>query len=432
MRMANPPVDRSPGFKRRQLMKALEFRRSIPRYALLKLLGSRLSSRSLTGLAPLSLRDLPEPALPNDRWVRIAPHFAGICGSDLATISATGSPYLAPVTSMPFVMGHELVGSITEVGSSVAELSVGDRVVLHPALGCEARGIDNKCDACKLGRDALCRNVTRGDISSGIQTGYCRDTGGGFSSSLVAHQSQVFRVPEGIDDTAAVLIEPFACALHGAMRVSLAESETALILGCGAMGLMTIAALRATGCRARIVAVAKYDHQRAHARRLGADELLEARGPLKQRYASWAKALGAEVLDPELGKPMVIGGADATFDCVASSSTIDDSIRFTRSAGTLVLVGMPGVPQGVDWTPLWYKELSIRAAYAYGPEPSADGLRQTFDVALDLFGEWGAKLAPLAGTPYALEDYRSAFVSAFDTARSGVVKTLFAVGRAGD
>ena len=136
-------------------MKALVYRRSIPRYALLKLLGSRLHARSIAALAPLSLRELPEPALPTEHWVRIAPHLVGICGSDLATVGARGSPYLAPVTSMPFVLGHELVGSITELGTAVTGLSVKDRVVLHPALGCKARGIDPPCDACEHGRDAL-------------------------------------------------------------------------------------------------------------------------------------------------------------------------------------------------------------------------------------------------------------------------------------
>ena len=75
---------------------------------------------------------------------------------------------------MPFVMGHELVGMISETGSDVVDVSVGDRVVLHPALGCKVRGIEPVCDACETGLDALCRNVNKGDISSGIQTGYCR------------------------------------------------------------------------------------------------------------------------------------------------------------------------------------------------------------------------------------------------------------------
>ncbi len=408
-------------------MKALLYRQSIPRYALLRWIGPRARWLYTSSVSPVSLRDVPDPMLPTEQWVRIAPRLTGVCGSDLATLRGSGSPYFAPITSMPFVLGHELVGTIVEVGNGAGGLREGDRVVLHPALGCRVRGIDPLCDACRSGRDALCCNVTRGDISAGIQTGYCRDTGGGFGENLVAHRSQVYVVPEDVDDTAAVLVEPFACALHGVLRTSLAHRQTALVIGCGAIGLLTIAALRATGCRARIVAVAKHDHQREHAVRLGADDILTLHGSTRSRYAAWVKVLDAEAFDPELGKPAVIGGADVTFDCVASSQTIDDTLRFTRSAGTVVLVGMPGIPRGVDWTPLWYKELTIHAAYAYGPERWAGGSRETFDIALDLMRTWGPELAAVVGAPYELTDYRAAFSAALNTGKSKTTKTVFAV-----
>jgi len=408
-------------------MKALLYRKSIPRYTVLKLLGPKFPRLYTSRISSLSLCDVPAPALPNEQWVSIAPRLAGICGSDLATICAKGSPYLAPVTSMPFVMGHEVVGIVTEVGAEVKRVREGDRVVLHPALGCVARNITPRCDACAKGREALCRNVTRGVISAGLQTGFCRDTGGGFGERLVAHESQVHPVPSSIDDRAAVLIEPFACALHGALRAGPAAGATVLIIGCGAIGLLTIAALRATGCRSRIVAVAKHDHQRQHALGLGADELLDAGGGFRERYPSWAKVLGAEVLRSEIGKPAIVGGADVTFDCIASSRSIDDGIRFTRSGGMFVLLGMPGLPWGVDWTPLWFKELTVHASYAYGPERRAEGVRDSFEIAIELMETWGAKLARLVGPPFRLESYRAALASAIQTGRSRTVKTVFAV-----
>jgi len=417
-------------------MRALEFRRSIPRYALLRLLGPRVPWLYRSGLPALALRDIPEPRLPTERWLRIAPSLAGICGSDLATICAKGSPYLAPITSMPFVLGHELVGTVVEVGRSVAAVHEGDRVVLRPALGCTARGIDPPCAACAGGRDALCRNVTRGDVSAGIQTGYCRDTGGAFGDTLVAHESQVYRVPEDLSDRAAVLIEPFACALHAALRANLTPGETALVVGCGSIGLLTIAALRATGCPAAVVAVAKHEHQRQRAAELGADQVLDLAGPAPLRYRRWAALLDAEVFDAELGKPTVIGGASTTFDCVASSASIDDAIRFTRSGGTLVLVGMPAIPTGVDWTPLWFKELTVRAAHAYGLERRADGRRDTFALAIEFMRTWGGRLEGLVGPPFDLADHRAALAAALNAGRSGGFKTVFAVhpshARAGD
>ena len=408
-------------------MKALQYRKSIARYALLRALGPRFRRLYTSGVSPLALRDVPEPKLPTERWVRITPRLSGICGSDLATVCARGSPYLAPVTSMPFVMGHELVGHLTEVGGEVAGLDVGDRVVLHPALGCRVRGIDPPCDACRGGRDALCTNLTRGDIAPGLQTGFCRDTGGGFGESLVAHESQVYPVPDEVDDRAAVLVEPFACALHGVLRVSPEDEDTVLVIGCGAIGVLTIAALRALGCRARIIAVAKHDHQRQHARSLGADELVDGRGSLDARYETLTKMLDAELLEPPLGKPAVVGGADVTFDCIASSQTLDDGLRFTKSGGTFVLVGMPGIPAGVDWTPLWFKELTIHATYAYGPERHAGTTRDTFEIAIELMRTWGPRLAALVGPSHALSDYRAALASAINTGKSRVVKTVFAI-----
>jgi len=408
-------------------MKAIEYRKSIPRYAALKLAGRRMRGLYTSFISPVQLRDIDPPRLPGPSWVRVRPRLAGVCGSDLATITASGSPYLAPVISMPFVLGHETVGEVTEIGPEVADVRIGDRVVLHPALGCRVRGIEPKCPACCDGQEALCRNVGRGDISAGIQTGFCRDTGGAWSESLVAHDSQVYRVPEALGDPVAVLIEPLACAIHGVLRIDQEQAGTVLVVGCGTIGLLTIAALRALGSSGRIVAVAKHAHQRAHATRLGADEFLPSGGPIGDRYRAWAERLDAEVRDAELGKPLVIGGADTVFDCVASSSSLDDSIRFTRGGGQMVLVGMPGVPRGVDWTPLWYKELSLHAAYAYGPEPRDAKRRETFDIAIELAQRSAEALAPLVGDPYPLTDYRRALGEALSTGSHESVKTVFSI-----
>lgn len=406
-------------------MKALQYRKSVPRYALLKLLGSRFKSLCTGAAATISLVDVPEPRLPNEYWLRVAPTLTGICGSDLSTICAKGSPYLSPVTSMPFTMGHEVVGVVTQVGTAVSRVCVGDRIVIHPALGCVVRGIGPKCSSCAEGNEALCRNVTRGVISAGIQTGFCRDTGGGFSESLVAHESQAYKVPPEIPDEAAVLIEPFACTLHSALRVSLTQGQTAMVIGCGSIGLLTIAALRALSCPARIVAIARYDHQRRLAKELGADSLLDSPRDWQSRYRLWSAELGAEVHEAQIGKPMVIGGADAVFDCVASSESIDDGVRFTRSGGTFALVGMPGIPRGVDWTPIWFKELTVRASYAYGHEESRGG-RDTFELAIELLKDRSGQLSKLVGRPFPLAEYRAAIQQALSTGASKVAKTVIA------
>jgi threonine dehydrogenase-like Zn-dependent dehydrogenase len=423
-------------------MTVIQYRKSIPRYLALRALGPRWRSLYTSGASPVRLRDLPPPPLPTDEWVRVRPLLSGVCGSDLATICCKSSPYLAPLTSMPFVLGHEVVGVVSSLGPRVSgvrigetapappRVAIGDRVVLQPALGCRVRGIEPPCDACARGELALCRNVTRGSISAGIQTGYCRDTGGAWSDEFVAHPSQLHAVPAGMPDDVAVLVEPFACALHGALRALPSDDATALVIGGGTIGLLTIAAMRALGSKARIIAVAKYTHQVAHAQRLGANVVLRADSNVSRRFRSLADALLAELHRPEIGKPTVVGGADVVFDCVASSDSIDESVRFTRAGGTTVLVGMPSIPKGVDWTSIWYKELNVRAAYAYGAEHHAGRRVTTFDLALELLSKMGEALRPLVGEPFALTEWRSAVRAALRTGESRSVKTVFRVASA--
>jgi threonine dehydrogenase-like Zn-dependent dehydrogenase len=400
-------------------MTVIQYRKSIPRYLALRALGPRWRSLYTSSASPVRLRDLPPPKLPTDEWVRVRPLLSGVCGSDLATICCKGSPYLAPLTSMPFVLGHEVVG-----------LAAGDRVVLQPALGCRVRGISPSCEACARGELALCRNVTRGSISAGIQTGYCRDTGGAWSDEFVAHHSQLHTVPRDMPDEVAVLAEPFACALHGALRALPRDDATALVIGGGTIGLLTIAAIRALGSKARVVAVAKYTHQVAHAQRLGASTVLRADSDETRRFRSLADALSVELHTPEIGKPTVVGGADVAFDCVASSQSIDEAMRFTRAGGTAVLVGMPAIPSGVDWTSIWYKELNVRAAYAYGTEQHAGRRMTTFELAIGLLSMMGADLRPLVGEPFALTEWRDAIRAALRTGQSRSVKTIFRVASA--
>ncbi len=448
-------------------MIAIQYRKSIPRYLTLRAIGPRWPGIYTSAVSPVSLCDVPEPPLPTPRWVRVRPTLTGICGSDLATVCAKGSPYLSPLISMPFVLGHELVGTISEVGAQAEGVSVGDRVVLQPALGCEVRGIEPMCEACATGHLALCRNVTRGDIAPGIQTGYCRDTGGSWSESFVAHPSQLYKVPDALDDELAVLAEPLACAIHAALRARVdqpsANPQSAirnpqsdpntlpfgsplnvnsrsahsapriLLVGCGTIGLLTIAAIRALGPSAwggtapHITAIARDPHQREHARTLGADEVLPYMPDVNDRYRHLAETLDAELFRPELGKPTVIGGADITFDCVASATSIDDCLRFTTAGGTVVLVGMPAIPSGIDWTTMWYKELTVRTTYAYGEEQHEGRKTTTFDLALEALTKHASTLRPLVGSPFAMCDYRDALRTALNTDTSASVKTVFRI-----
>lgn len=384
----------------------------------MRLGAERVKRLETSRFAPLQLEDLPEPSLPAPGWVRLRPLLSGICGSDLATLSSESSPYFSPVTSPPFVMGHEIVGAVVEDGEG---FRAGERVVLEPALGCAVRGIDPPCRMCAAGFYALCLNVTGGgSISAGIQTGFCRDTGGGWSEGiLVAHSSQLHRVPDGMPDEAAVAIEPLACAVHAALKVDPGPEDTVLVLGAGSVGLFVVGALRRLTRVGRIICVAKHDRQRKEALRLGADEVVSP----KEVYGALPKMLGADSHKPELGKPVVPGGADAVFECIGSPGTIEDGIRLCRPGGTVAFVGMPGARSTLDLTPLWHGEVNLAGTYAYGYENHEGRTLKSFELAIVLAPE--IDLASMVGPLFPLEDYRDAIATARGAGRSGHVKVAF-------
>ncbi|HEX2728619.1 MAG TPA: zinc-binding dehydrogenase [Rubrobacteraceae bacterium] len=398
-------------------MLSLVYRKSVPRYLLMRAGAKRIKNLETSRFSPLHLEDVPEPKLPTPEWVRIRPLLSGICGSDLGTLSSENSPYFSPITSPPFVMGHEVVGVVTEDNSG---FRAGERVVLEPALGCRVRGIDPMCEFCSTGRYALCVNVAEGVVSPGIQTGFCRDTGGGWSQrTLVAHPSQLHRVPDAVPDEAAVAIEPLACAVHAALRVRPRPEDTTVVIGAGSVGLFTVAALRQLTPAGRIICVAKHERQREEALRLGADEIVRP----KETYTTLPELLQTRTYRPELGKPVVMGGATQVFECVGSPGTMEDAVRLAKPGGEVALVGMPGARSSLDLTALWYKEVSLAGTYAYGTEEYEGGRTSSFDLALRIAPD--IKLETLVGPRFRLEEYREAVAAARSAGRGGYVKVVF-------
>jgi threonine dehydrogenase-like Zn-dependent dehydrogenase len=398
-------------------MLALRYRKSVPRYLLMRAGAKRLQNLETSRFSPLQLEEIPDPELPTPEWVRLKPLLSGICGSDLGTLSSENSPYFSPITSPPFVLGHELVAFVAEDSGS---FRAGERVALEPALHCAVRGIEPPCPYCAAGHTALCVNVAKGGIAPGIQTGFCRDTGGGWSEgTLVAHPSQLHRVPENVPDEAAVAIEPLACAVHAALKTSPREDETALVIGAGSVGLFVVAALRLLTRAGRIICVAKHERQRKEALRLGADAVVHP----KETYGTLPAMLGTEAHKPEIGKPVVMCGADKVFECVGSAGTMEDAVRLTRPGGEATLVGMPSARSCLDLSALWYKEVNLAGAYAYGVEDYEGERVRSFELALRLAPEIG--LETLVGPGFRLREYREAIAAARAAGREGHVKVVF-------
>ncbi|TAN33964.1 zinc-binding alcohol dehydrogenase [bacterium] len=386
-------------------MLAVQYVRSIASYAIVKASGGR-PDVATSALSMLHLGDVAEPQLPTRDWVRVQPTLSGICGSDLAAVGGHASLYLDPLTSYPFVPGHEVVGTLDD----------GTRVVVEPALGCKVRGIDPPCPRCAEGRPGLCYNVTEGPIEVGLQTGYCAGTGGGWGEVLVAHPSQLHQVPAALADEAAVLIEPFACCVHAALRGGATKDDVVVVQGAGTIGLLTVAAVRIFTPPKRLIAVAKHPTQRDLARRLGADQVIAPADVFQRiRFATGARRLEG------MNRPLLLGGADLTFECVGRADSLNDAVRFTREGGTVVAVGMPS-EEKVDWAPIWQRELTVTGAYAYGSEAKRKGKR-TFELALEAAPE--LHLDKLTGPLFGLGEYRDAIAYAMSAGRLGAVKVAF-------
>ena len=379
-------------------MLALEYTPSVTRHA-----AARFSRRA--GEGGLALRRMAPPRRPNADWLAVRPRLSGICGSDQALFSGSASPYLGTLTSTPFVPGHEIVGEIAG-GEQRAE-----RVVVEPALSCAVRGVEPQCPECAEGLTALCRNTAEGAISAGLQIGYCRDTGGGWSEGLVAHRSQLHAVPAELSDEDAVLVEPLACALHAARSAAPRPGEAVGVIGAGTIGLLCVAALRELVPDAVVLCAAKHPAQARAARRLGADHTCTP----EQLGVAAGRLTGARRLVGHLGRELLMGGLDSVLECVGSGGSLEAAVTVTRPRGTVVLVGMPGQVRA-DLSLAWQRELELRGAYGY---------RDDFPAAIDLAGR--LRLGRLVADGWHLRDYSRALEEAPRAARSGAVKTVFDV-----
>jgi threonine dehydrogenase-like Zn-dependent dehydrogenase len=394
-------------------MLALELFRSVGRYVAARAVGERVPGLLAGPLAPLRLVNRDEPAVPADGWARVQPRLSGVCGSDLATLAGQVSFYFSSLVSMPFVPGHEVVGTLFD---DCGDLPAGTRVVLDPVLSCAARGLD-PCPSCAGGSTGRCDRITVGHVAPGLQTGYCADTGGGWGGMLVAHRSQLHPVPDGIADHRAVLVEPLSCAIHAALRARPEPGASVLVVGAGTVGALALLALREFTPAGRIVVAAKHQRQADLARLLGADEVVDP----KEAVTVLRRATRAYRLNPERGSAYLLGGVDVAIDAVGSKASLDLALRTTRSGGRVVLAGMPA--PGADLSPVWFRELEVTGAYASGTELTEDGPRSTFEMAIDLAA--GAPLEGMVGAVYPLSRWREALDHAYAAGRLGTLKVAF-------
>lgn len=253
----------------------------------------------------LDLRDIAQPTPgPGEVLIRVAA--CGICGSDVHGYDGSSGRRIPPI-----VMGHEAAGTVAAAGEGVTALHPGDRVTMDSTLYC------GNCPYCLRGEINLC---DRREVL-GVSCGEYRRNGA-YAEYVTVPERIVHRLPESMSYVEAAMLEPTAVALH-AVRVSeIREGATALVIGAGMIGLLTMQAARAAGCSR--VLIADVDATRLKlAEELGATEILHVAGT----------DLAGEV------QQRVPGGVDVALEAVGRQETIVAAIHSVRKGGTVTLIG---------------------------------------------------------------------------------------------
>jgi threonine dehydrogenase-like Zn-dependent dehydrogenase len=403
-------------------MKAIRFDAAIPRYVVGMAVRKIYAPLLWSGISCTFARDIPEPELIGEDWVKIKTRYGGICGTDLANIYLDTSMGYTPFSSFPFTFGHENTGTIVEVGSQAGAWQVGERVVINPTLSCQPRGFTDLCEFCARGEINLCQRFTEGPLPPGVMAGISIPGGGSWSSHYLGHTSQLYRVPDAVSDENAVLVEPFCIALHAVLRDFPEDEETILIIGAGTIGLLTLAALRVLGSKANILIAARYPFQVEAARKLGASQVLTD-GDLFQQVA---EQTGGVLHKPILGKRVMVGGADRTYETVGTDHGLDDAFRLTRTRGKVISEGMLGEARNIDWAAITQKELDVWASVGNSNGDFYKGeQKDCFQFTLDMMASGDLDLGWLVTHRYELDEYKRALKEASARGKNGVLKSVF-------
>ncbi|RMG13598.1 MAG: alcohol dehydrogenase [Deltaproteobacteria bacterium] len=406
-------------------MHGLVFDLSLPRYALAKGLGRAFPSLYTGRLSCLSLREVEPPEPPGPGWVKLKNRMAGLCGSDLATIFLKASPQLEPFNSFPAVLGHEILAEVAEVPDGVRGLEVGQRVAVDPFLPCALRGIDPICRACRRGALSACERMAEGCLAPGMLIGFHRDLPGGMGPWSVAHESQLYRLPEHLPDEVGVLVEPLAVAMRAVLQNRPEPDDRILVIGGGPIAFAVLWALRAAGFTNHLTLLTIERYQREAAQAMGADEVMAVQ-PDREEAEAVAEATGGKTYQPILGPPVVEGGYDLVFDCVGSALSMNDALRYVAAAGRVVLLGASAVLDGIDWTPVWRHEITIRGSMAYGIEEFRGERKHTFAVVCDLLAaNEGPDPSRMVTHRFRLSEYRKAIEANVRRGAFESIKTVF-------
>ena len=276
------------------------------------------------------LEEMPTPRIgPGELMLKVS--MCGICGSDVMEWYR--------VRRAPRVLGHEVVGVVSEVGEGVEKYKQGDRVFVSHHVPC------NTCRRCLRGEHTTCETLHSTNIDPGGFAEYARVPG-------INVDRGVFPLPAGMADEEGVLIEPLGCVLRGQNRLGIRPGDTVLVLGSGVSGILHIQLARALGAT-RILATDINEHRLGHAERFGADTVIDARGDVPRivREANEGDA------------------ADHVIVSTAAIPAINQALMSVGEGGKILLFAPtpPGVEVPVDINDLWGRQATVTTTYAASP-----------------------------------------------------------------
>lgn len=244
---------------------------------------------------------------------------------------------------------------------------------------------------------------------------------GGFAPCLVAHHSQLYRIPKKLNLKAAALTEPVAVALQTLFDNFPKADEKVLVIGAGVIGNLIVQAARALEPDCHISVMEPSAFAADLARQVGADEIVAS----KNVFPETARITRATVYKPMLGMNIAMGGFDRIYDTVGAASTLNLAMRLLTAMGTLSVVGIGG-NVSLDLTPLWLKLQTIRGVYAYGTVIYQGQSRPVFEIALELMEQGKINADILVTHTFGLADYRQMIEVNMNKARHQIMKTVVA------
>ncbi|HVB92102.1 MAG TPA: alcohol dehydrogenase catalytic domain-containing protein [Acidimicrobiales bacterium] len=337
----------------------------------------------LQGPGDVRLEDVPDPVLPGPHGLIVTVDKTAICGSDLHL-------YHDAPTGAGIRLGHEVIGTVAEVGATVRSAKPGDRVLVSGVVGC------GTCAPCLAGEP----NVCRAGLSAAFGT--MADLPGGQAEAMAVPFADAFvlPVPDGLTDEEAVLLtDILPTGYVGASRAGIRPGSTVAVIGLGPVGIMALQCAKLFG-PARILAVDKVPERLARAERLGAEPIDAGIAPASE-----------QVLETTSG-----WGAESVIEAVGADSTVLDALSCAASGGTVSVVGVNlamalPFPMGL----VFLKSLTVRAVFA--PVP----------------GTWPALVPLLQAGKFSLTDtfthhmglsQVAAAYQLFDSRADGVLKVL--------